>query len=210
MQSKQVFITGISTEVGKTVVAAIVTEALEADYWKPVQAGELDYSDTDKVREWTSNRKSVFYKNSYALQTPMSPHAAAVIDNVTIELNHIKAPNTENTLVIEGAGGLFVPLNEKDTLLDLIDKEQTVLLVSRHYLGSINHTLLSVEALKNRGIKKIGILFNGEEHPSTESIIASMSGCFIIGRIPEAKEINANMVSTNAKALKEALVNFIG
>lgn len=182
---KNIFITGIGTEVGKTLVSAIVTEALEADYWKPIQAGDLDNSDTHKVKKLVSNSKTVFHPNSFALKTPMSPHAAAEIDGVSIEAKKIKRPKTEKNLVIEGAGGLLVPLNDSESILDLIHPNDFVMLVSRHYLGSINHTLLSVEALKNRGLKNVGIVFNGNEKPSTENIIKKMSGLPIIGRLEE-------------------------
>ena len=160
---RKIFITGIGTDVGKTVVAAIVTEALKADYWKPVQAGDLEFSDTDRVRSWVSNDQSVFHPNSYALKTPMSPHAAADRDGVRIELSQIRSPQTTNDLVIEGAGGLLVPLNEKETILDLVENDYKILVVSRNYLGSINHTLLTIEALKARGKKVSGVIFNGEE-----------------------------------------------
>ena len=141
--TKTYFITGIGTEVGKTIVSAVVTEALWADYFKPIQAGDLEYSDTDKVKALISNSKSKFFNNAYALKTPMSPHAAAEIDEVTIDLKSISRPKTQNHLVIEGAGGLMVPLNNKDCIIDLIEKTDKIILVSRHYLGSINHTLLS-------------------------------------------------------------------
>ena len=147
---KKIFITGISTEVGKTLASAIVTEALKADYWKPIQAGELDYSDTDKVAEMISNKKSVFHKNSYALKTPMSPHAAAVIDTIEIDIEKITIPNTLNTLVIEGAGGILVPLNDTATILDIIQPDYKVIVVSRHYLGSINHSLLTIKTLQEK------------------------------------------------------------
>ncbi|MGJ8734491.1 MAG: dethiobiotin synthase, partial [Cellulophaga sp.] len=170
MKTKQIFVTGISTEVGKTVASAILTEALEADYWKPIQAGDLDTSDSHKIADFISNSKTVIHKNSYALQTPMSPHAAAEIDGVVIEVDKIVAPKTSNHLVIEGAGGLLVPLNNNDTILDIIDPSYQVVVVSRHYLGSINHTLLTVNYLEERGFK-VSIIFSGEEHKTTESII---------------------------------------
>jgi len=172
---KKYFITGISTEVGKTVASAIITEALEADYWKPIQSGDLEYSDTDKVKELISNSKTVFHKNSYALQTPMSPHASADIDGITIELDKIIAPETENNLVIEGAGGVLVPLNDTDTVLDVIKPDYKVIVVSRHYLGSINHTLLTLNLLKEKGFD-ITVIFSGNEHKTTESIITKRSG----------------------------------
>ena len=157
---KKYFITGISTEVGKTVASAIVTEALKADYWKPIQSGDLDYSDTHKVEKLISNSTTVFHPNSYALQTPMSPHASAEIDGITIDINKIQEPSTKNHLVIEGAGGLLVPLNNKNTLLDIIKPDYKVIVVSRHYLGSINHTLLTVNLLKEKGFD-VSLIFSG-------------------------------------------------
>ena len=169
----KLFITGIGTDVGKTIASAIITEALEADYWKPIQAGDLEDSDTHKIQKYISNSKTVFHKNSYALNTPASPHFAADLDNVTIDIEKIQEPKTKNSLVIEGAGGLFVPLNKKDTIIDLIKKEHKVIVISLHYLGSINHTLLTIEALQNRNIKIAGIIFNGDENKATEEIILS-------------------------------------
>jgi dethiobiotin synthetase len=201
---KKYFITGISTDVGKTVVAAIITEALEADYWKPVQAGDLHYSDTDKVTELVSNNTSVFYENSFALQTPMSPHAAAEIDGVKIELDQIKEPKTKNHLVIEGAGGLLVPLNDTDTVLDIIKPEYKVIVVSRHYLGSINHTLLTVQMLKEKGFD-VAIVFSGEEHSTTEDIIVKMTGAPVIGRVDEEPYFDKNVIKEYAERFKEKL-----
>lgn len=202
------FITGISTDVGKTIAAAIITEALQADYWKPVQAGELDHSDTHKVRQLVSNEISQYHDNVYALNTPMSPHAAAQIDGVTIQLKDIKRPKTSNTLVIEGAGGLLVPLNETDTIIDLIQPTDKVIVVSRHYLGSINHTLMTIEILKSRGLTSIGIIFSGNEHPTTEAIISSMSGVAILGRIEEEPYFDQNVVKEYAAGFQEKLRSF--
>lgn len=201
---KTYFITGISTEVGKTVASAIVTEALQADYWKPVQAGELDHSDSHKVKAFISNSKSFFHKNSYALETPMSPHAAAEIDGIKIDINQITVPKTDNNLVIEGAGGLLVPLNDTDTILDLIKPNYKVIVVSRHYLGSINHTLLTINLLKNKGFD-VSIIFSGEEHPTTESIIKKMTEVNIIGRIDEEPYFDKNVIKEYANKFKEKL-----
>lgn len=201
---KTYFITGISTEVGKTVAAAIVTEALEADYWKPVQAGELDNSDTHKVAQFISNTKTVFHKNAYALQTPMSPHAAAEIDGVTVDLKKITTPQTENNLVIEGAGGLLVPLNNTATILDIIKPDYKVIVVSRHYLGSINHTLLTVNLLQQKGFD-VAIIFSGDEHPTTETIIKKMTNVPVIGRIDEEPYFDKNVIKEYADKFKEKL-----
>ena len=205
MSKHTYFITGISTEVGKTVASAIVTEALEADYWKPIQAGDLEHSDTHKVRDLVSNSKTQFHPNAFSLNTPMSPHAAAAIDGVAIEASAIKRPKTKNNLVIEGAGGLLVPISETETILDLIAPEDRVIVVSRHYLGSINHTLLTVDKLKQAGKTIFGILFSGDEHPTTEAIIKKMSGVPVLGRIDEEPYFDERVVSEYAERLKEVL-----
>lgn len=195
------FITGISTEVGKTVASAIITEALQADYWKPVQAGELDHCDTKKVKQLTSNTKSQFHDNAYALNTPMSPHAAADIDGVHIKTKTIKAPKTKNTLVVEGAGGILVPLNDTDTILDIIQPNYKVIVVSRHYLGSINHTLLTVNLLQDKGFN-VAILFSGDEHKTTEAIIKTKTNAPILGRIEEEPYFDKNIVKDYAEQLR--------
>lgn len=198
------FITGISTEVGKTVASAIITEALKADYWKPIQAGELEDCDTKKVRQLVSNATSRFHKNAYALKTPMSPHAAANIDNVSIQLKNINAPKTKNNLVIEGAGGLLVPLNDTQTILDIIKPNYKVIVVSRHYLGSINHTLLTVNLLKAKGFE-VFLLFSGDEHKTTEDIIKTMTNVPVIGRIEEEPYFDQNVVKEYAEKFKASI-----
>jgi len=203
------FITGIGTEVGKTVASAIVTEALEADYWKPIQAGDLHFSDTDKVNALVSNPKTLYHPNSFMLETPMSPHAAAAIDNVEIKAKSIITPVTTNEkLVVEGAGGLLAPINDTETILDLIQPTDKIILVSRHYLGSINHTLISIEILKNKGFKHIGILFNGKENKTTEEIIAKKTQVTFLGRIDELSSITSEEIAKQAKKLQNALLSF--
>jgi dethiobiotin synthetase len=203
-QRKTYFITGISTEVGKTIASAIVTEALQADYWKPIQSGDLENSDTHKVQKLVLNTKSVFHKNSYALQTPMSPHASAAIDGVEIDLQKIIPPQTETHLVIEGAGGLLVPLNDKETILDLIQPNYKVIVVSRHYLGSINHTLLTVNLLKEKGFE-VSIIFSGAAHLTTESIIKKMANVPVLGRIDEEPYFDENVIKEYAAKFVEKL-----
>ncbi|MCD8447439.1 dethiobiotin synthase [Tenacibaculum finnmarkense] len=201
------FITGISTEVGKTVASAIFTEALEADYWKPIQAGELYDSDSHKIKKFISNKKTIIHPNSYALKTPMSPHASAEIENITINLAKITEPKTDNeNLVIEGAGGLFVPLNNTDTILNIIKPTYKVIVVSRHYLGSINHTLLTVNLLKNKGFD-VSILFSGDEHKTTEEIIKKMTGVPVIGRIDEEPYFDKSVIKEYADIFRENLIN---
>lgn len=204
------FITGIGTEVGKTIASAVVTEALKADYWKPIQAGDLENSDTHKVRSLISNDKSVFHPNSFALKTPMSPHAAAEIDGVKITSGLIQEPQTGNDLVIEGAGGLLVPINDNETILDLIKPNHKVIIVSRHYLGSINHTLLTIEALKQRGLDCFGIIFSGDEHPTTEGVIQKMTGVPVIGRISEEKGFTKETIRKYAEIIGVGIFQALG
>lgn len=202
----KLFITGISTDVGKTVASAIIVEALQADYWKPIQAGDLEHSDTHKVQSLVSNTQSQFHPNSYALQTPASPHLAAAKDGITIDLNQIQEPETTNHLVVEGAGGILVPLNDTQSVVDLIQSDYKVIVVSRHYLGSINHTLLTIEALQNREIQVAGIIFSGDENSSTESIILSRTAVPCLGRIAQEPYFDSNVISEYADAFRDSLM----
>lgn len=189
------FITGIGTNIGKTIVSAILTEALEADYWKPIQAGELENSDTIKVKKLITNKKSKFHKENYCLLQPMSPHASAKLDNIEIDLAKILLPATNNNLIIEGAGGLMVPLNEKELIIDLIKKLNVeVILVIKNYLGSINHTLLSLESLKVRKLNVKGIIFNGDTNKESEQFILNYSGLTCLGRINTHEKINKKVI----------------
>jgi dethiobiotin synthetase len=169
-----IFITAIGTDSGKSVASAILTEALQADYWKPIQSGLP--RDTDFVKSLISNEKSIFHKESYCLSQPLSPHASAIVDGIEIDLAQIHLPNTDNQLVIEGAGGILVPINEYHFVIDLADRlEAEVILVANLYLGSINHTLLSINELvrreKYQKFKVKGIIFNQTPVPESERII---------------------------------------
>ena len=204
---KKYFVTGIGTEVGKTIASAVITQALKADYWKPVQAGELNHSDQMKVEALIDNNLTKFHPEAYKLKQPISPHAAAERDGVEIDISSLKIPHTINHLVIEGAGGLLVPLNNKDTILNLIESLKCeVILVSRHYLGSINHTLMSINVLQQKNIPIKGILFNGKENKDTESIITKMSGVNIMGRIDELDDLNKSVINSIAQNLKNKLI----
>ena len=197
------FVTGISTGVGKTMVSAIITEALEADYWKPIQAGELDNTDSHNAR-LISNNTSNIHACNFELKTPMSPHAAAEIDGITINVKDIFEPETDNHLVIEGAGGLLVPLNDMDTVLDLILPNYKVIVVSRHYLGSINHTLLTVNWLQLKGYD-VSLIFSGDENPTTESIILQKTGVRCLGRINEEPSFDATVIKKYAEQFRLVL-----
>lgn len=202
----KLFITGISTDVGKTIASAIITESLEADYWKPIQAGDLENSDSHKIKSFLSNKKTVIHPNSYALNTPSSPHLAAELDGILIDLKKITEPVTKNHLVIEGAGGVFVPLNDRDSVIDLIQPDYKVIVVSRHYLGSINHTLLTIEALQNRKINIAGIVFSGDENKSSEAIILNKTGIKCIGRIEEEPYFDQNVIKEYADLFRKNLL----
>jgi len=195
MPDRTLFITGIGTGIGKTIVSAVLTEKLKSDYWKPIQSGDLDDSDTLKVKGLVSNTASVFHTEAYRLTQPYSPHKSAAIDGITIDLNKIIAPKTNNNLLIEGAGGLMVPLNDEYLMIDLIKKlDVEVLLVSQNYLGSINHTLLSVAILKQYDIKIVGIIFNGKTDENSESYILNYTGLKLLGRLPEFETVDKETI----------------
>lgn len=202
----KLFITGIGTDVGKTITSAIITEALEADYWKPVQAGDLENSDSHKVKQYLTNTKTHIFPNSYRLNTPASPHHSAALDGITIDIEEITEPETKNHLVIEGAGGLFVPLNSKHTIADIIKPDYKVIVVSRHYLGSINHTLLTIEALRQLNHTVSGIVFSGNENRPSEEIILAKTGISMIGRIEEEPYFDRNVIREYANDFLENLM----
>ena len=199
---QQYFITGIGTDVGKTVVSAIVSEHLKATYWKPIQAGDLENSDSIRIQNLTEN--VTVLPEGITLSQPMSPHAAAKIDGIKIELSDFTLPDVKGNFIVEGAGGLMVPINEEGLMIiDLIDAfKLPVILVSRHYLGSINHSILSAESLQKRGIKIAGFVFVGEENKATEEIILKNTGLSMIARIPEVTEVSKDFILEQAKELE--------
>lgn len=208
MASNQFIVAGIGTEIGKTFISSILVEALEANYWKPIQSGGLDYTDTDTVKGLVTNQKSVFYPEAYRLTQPLSPHAAAEIDGVTIEVEDFQLPQTTAPLVVELAGGLMVPLNNDMLNIDLIEKfNLPVVLVTRNYLGSINHTLLSVHLLQSRGIAIKGLIFNGLSNPATESFILNHTKLPLLAKVEEHSEITPSLVSHYATVFKSIFCN---
>ncbi|MCM4166770.1 ATP-dependent dethiobiotin synthetase BioD 1 [Arenibacter antarcticus] len=200
---KQFFVTGISTNVGKTIASAIIVEALEADYWKPVQTGAD--KDSDAITKLISNQKTVIHKNSYSLKAPLSPHAAAKMEGVYIDPNKILEPVTENHLVIEGAGGVLVPLNDSDTMLDIIMPNYKVIVVCKHYLGSINHSLLTIQWLIIKGYD-VAVIFNGNPDPHTEDVIIKRTKVPVIGRIVEEEYFDKEIIKKYADEFREALL----
>ena len=200
--SNQYIITGIGTDVGKTVVSAILAEALQAFYWKPIQAGDLENSDSMKVDRLTQN--VTILPEAFKLSQAMSPHAAAEIDGVEIELKDLDIPKVEGNLIVEGAGGLMVPLNNSGlTYLDVIQNwKLPTIIVSKHYLGSINHSLLTAEVLRNRGVNVMGFIFVGEENRATEEIILKCTALPMIARIPLVETVNREFVIEQSQIFK--------
>jgi len=199
MVQKEYFITGIGTDVGKTIVAAVLTEALEADYWKPIQAGNVESSDPMIVSNLVSNKITEIHRPVYSFEIPASPHFAAEKEGRNIDLKSIKKPVTKNHLVVEGAGGLLVPLNKKDLVIDLIIQLQMpVILVVKNYLGAINHTLLSCEALAKRSVPVAGIIFNGGNRNENIPMIESYTGLKTLGQVPDMEVLNKESISREA------------
>jgi len=204
MNNKPLFVTGIGTGVGKTIASAVLVEKLKADYWKPIQSGELDNSDTLMIKSLISNSKTTFFEEAYRLTQPFSPHKSAAIDGITIDPQHIILPVTNNILIIEGAGGLMVPLNTSFLMLDLIRQlGAEVILVSQNYLGSINHTLLSAYALKKENIPVKGILFNGAEDIYSKEFILENTGLILLGHIPEYAPVDKRAIIDAGKYITE-------
>jgi len=186
------FVTGTDTGIGKTVISAMLTRALNATYWKPIQAGLEEETDTEFVRRVTEFPDSQIEAEQYRLKTPMSPHGAAEIDGVTIELGDFILPDhSTNHLVVEGAGGLLVPINERDMIIDLISFLQLpVVLVARSTLGTLNHTFLSLEALRRRNIPVLGVVMNGPRHQSNYEAIQHYGKIDVLAEIQELDVIN--------------------
>ncbi|MBG8555951.1 dethiobiotin synthase [Hymenobacter guriensis] len=196
---ERLFITGIGTDVGKTFVSAILTEALQADYWKPVQAGLEPTTDAATVRSLVQNPVSRFWPERHRLQLPASPHAAAAAEQLTLRPGDFHLPDTDNHLLVEGAGGLLVPLAPGFLVADLIAQlDLDVVVVSRNYLGSINHTLLTLEALQTRGLRVRGLVFNGEPTPATEDFIRQHTGVPVMPRVLPEPHVSAKVVSRYA------------
>lgn len=200
---ERIFVTGIGTNVGKTFISTVITEHLKADYWKPIQSGDLNNSDTMKVQSLLSNSKSVCHKERFRLSQPLSPHAAAKLDGISIKLEDFAIPMTNNDLVIEGAGGLMVPINDEILIIDLIQHlKASVIIVAQIYLGSINHTLLTIQEIKQRNIGIMGVVFNGEFTPETENYIQRFSKLPVLFRTEIEPKIDKQTILKYSKNIK--------
>jgi len=200
------FITGIGTNVGKTVVSAILTEALEADYWKPIQSGTIEGKDSETVTSLISNSKTVIHPETYLLKQPLSPHFAAKLDGVTIEMEKLQLPTTCNHLIIEGAGGLLVPINKNEYVIDVAKKiDCEIVLVISSYLGCINHTLLSIEYLKRNNFKIYALVFNGDFDLEVKQSILDYTLNPIIIDIPTLNTLSKQLISEISMKVKRQI-----
>ena len=199
---QQIIVTGIGTDVGKTVVSAILAQALKASYWKPIQAGELENTDAMKVNGWT-DQNVIVLPEAFRLDSAISPHAAAAIDGVQIARESLRLPEINGNLVVEGAGGILVPVNYSGLLLVELfhDWNLPIVVVSRHYVGSINHTLLTIDYLKNKGFNISGIVFVGDENLPSETLICSKTGLSMLARIPLTIKLDARFIQSQAKKI---------
>lgn len=199
MNNNCVFVTGIGTEVGKTVVSAILCEAHKCTYWKPIQAGDLDHSDSMKISEWCPDVSVL--PERFKFNKAASPHLAAQTDSIEISENQLQLPDRKQNTLIEGAGGLLVPLNNNGLLYADVIKNWKIplVLVSRHYLGSINHTLLTLEYLKKRQIPVLMLIWVGDENPASESIVQQLFPTVKTHRIPENNEIDTAFIRQEAE-----------
>ena len=213
-----IFVTGTGTDVGKTVAAAILCEALEADYWKPIQAGLQNETDAAFIKKLIKNKRTIIHPETYSLKLAASPHIAARKEETTIDLDRIykdfQSISTNNqrsvkNLIIEGAGGLMVPLNENEFVIDLIKKlNAKVILVSKNYLGSINHSLLTASVCRQNNLDVLGWMFN-EDYMNYELEIEQWSGYQKIATVPTSQHINADFVQEQALFIKHKLQTFL-
>ncbi len=200
----KVVVAGIGTEVGKTITSAILTTLFRGDYWKPIQSGEKN-PDLDVIAGLLSSSDHEIYPPAYSFKAPLSPHHAARLENIIIDPQKISPPLTNRPLIVEMSGGIFVPLNKDYLSIDLFQPwDAKWVIVSRHYLGSINHTLLTIEALKNRGVDILGIVFNGKPNPDSETAILKFAQIPLLGRLLPEKTINSLTIKRYTKKWKQS------
>lgn len=199
----KIVIAGIGTDVGKTVVAAVMATMVQGDYWKPIQSGS-ENPDTQVLTHLLDPSKHQIFPPTYTFKAPLSPHHAARLENTSIHIQKIVPPQTKRPLIIEMVGGIFAPLNRRVLSIDLFNSwEAGWVIVSKHYLGSINHTLLTIEALKNRKAQLLGIVFNGEPNPDSEEAILEISALPLLGRLLPEKQITPSIIKRYARKWKQ-------
>lgn len=196
------FITGVGTNVGKTIVASVLTEAIEADYWKPIQSGLKEGSDSNTVKSLISNSKTKIHPETYLLKEPLSPHYAAQLDNIKISIDNIVVPKTNNHLIIEGAGGILVPINDTHYVIDIAKKfDCEIVLVISNYLGCINHSLLSIDYLLKNDFNIHSLVFNGSFDVPVKDAIANYAPKVRVYEIPNLKEVSSVNVQRAASTI---------
>ncbi|KKJ01655.1 dethiobiotin synthase [Prochlorothrix hollandica] len=188
----QFCVSGTDTDVGKTVVSALLSLGLKASYWKPIQSGTQPCTDTDYVRQVTQLPDDHFWPERFRLSQPLSPHAAAAIDGVSLHLQDFSLPPVgDRPLIVEGAGGLLVPLNDRHYILDLIRHlDLPVCLVARSGLGTLNHTLLSLAQLRRSQVPILGVVLNGPKNPSNRQAIEHYGQVPILGELEPLAAVN--------------------
>lgn len=203
--SQVIVVAGTDTGIGKTVFAAALSSHLGAYYWKPVQSGLNSETDSEAIIRLGGAPAGRLVPEIYRLRTPASPHHAAKIDGVEIDVDRLSVPRLAAPLIIEGAGGLMVPLTECRTFLDVFARwRQPVVLCARTQLGTINHTLLSLEALRRRLVPVLGVVFIGHAQPETERVIGEMGEVPILGRLPWLEILSpANLKASFETAFSE-------
>ncbi len=207
-QNRSIAILGIHTGIGKTIASAVLAEALGADYWKPVQAG-TEEKDADILRQLLTNGATRVHPEAIVLSQPLSPHAAAAIDNVAVDYTKFAWPKTDKTLLVETAGGILSPMSANTTMADFVAHyKMPAILVSQNYLGSINHTLMSIEVLKSRGIRLLGIVMNGTPNESSEIFITQYAGVSVIARIPQFERLDSSSVMAYASQIRHSISSF--
>lgn len=192
------FVTGTDTGIGKTLVSAILTAGLKATYWKPVQSGLEEETDTQAVRRMTGLPDTHFKPETYRLNEPLSPHASAAIDGVSIRMDAFSVPTADTRhLIIEGAGGVLVPLNERALIIDLMARLSVpALVVARSGLGTLNHTLLTLEALRRRDIPVMGVVMNGPQNTSNREALEHYGQTEILAELPVMNRMDPTTVRT--------------
>ncbi len=202
--TQAIVVAGTDTNIGKTVFAAALTSALQGSYWKPVQAGLSGETDSQIVARLSGTDPDRILPEVYRLKLAASPHLAAEREGVVISAERLALPTVSGPLIIEGAGGLLVPLNRQLLQIDLFKSwKAPVILCASTRLGTINHTLLSVEALKQRGIATLGIAFLGDENADSERTIAELGGVRRLGRLPFLSTLDkTSLDAAFAKAFK--------
>ena len=190
-------ITGTDTGIGKTVVSAMLVDALDATYYKPVQAGLDEETDTEFVQRVLDLLPSQFIQEAYRLNTPASPHLAAAIDGIEIDMQQLALPVTSNPLIVEGAGGVLVPLSAKTLFIEMFQIWQLPAIVcARTTLGTINHTLLTIESLRRWSVSVHGVIFVGDPHEENETIIPKLGNVTNLGRLPLLESLDAESLRT--------------